>query len=61
MKPLEIYAVLEEAYEKVRTLSGNFENVSANSAFAIGEACGILSKAKALVGRDIEDIRERDA
>jgi hypothetical protein len=38
MKPLEIYAVLEEVYEKVRTLSGNFENVSANSAFAIGEA-----------------------
>jgi len=54
LSPEAIHAVLMEAFGQVSTLRGNVDGVSCDSAFAIGECLGQLSKAKALVGRDID-------
>ena len=52
----EVHAVLQTAFEHVMTLRGQLsDDVGTDSAFAIGEAMGVLAKAKALVGRDIDD------
>jgi len=52
----EIHAVLQQAYDDVAKLHGNLpDDTRPDSAFAIGEALGQLSKAKALIGRDIDD------
>jgi hypothetical protein len=53
-----IHATLQRAYDEVATLYRNVDGVSPDTAFAIGEALGVLSKAKALVGRDIDQARE---
>jgi hypothetical protein len=57
MKTLvHVHETLRQAFEKVLGLSeGEWpDGLSQDSVFAIGEAIGILSKAKALVGRDID-------
>lgn len=43
----ELYAIRE----------GSFEGLSIDTVFALGEALGIVAKAKALVGRDIDEAR----
>ena len=58
-KPLETHRILTEAYKLVAQLYPVKEPISSDTAFAIGEALGVLSKAKALVGRDIDDIRRQ--
>jgi hypothetical protein len=56
LTPQEVHAVLQQAYESVLCLYGRIGNELGNdTAFAIGEATGIIAKAKALVGRDIDD------
>jgi hypothetical protein len=50
----EIHEVLQQAYGAVAALHGQCDPVSADTAFAIGEALGTLGKAKGLVGRDID-------
>jgi predicted RNA methylase len=59
LSPEAIHAVLLDAHNRVAALRGNVETVSTDSAFAIGAALGELSKAKALVGRDIDGARRR--
>lgn len=56
-----LHATLQKAYELVLTLRVPDwpEGIGSDTAFAIGEAAGILSKAKALVGRDIDDARRQ--
>lgn len=54
----EIHAILTTAYGAVAALYGHLPpEISVSSAFAIGEACGVLSKAKAMIGRDVDDIQ----
>jgi hypothetical protein len=55
LSPEAIHAVLLDAYGRIASLRGNVDTVSGDSAFAIGECLGQLSKAKALVGRDIDN------
>jgi hypothetical protein len=56
----EVHAVLQQAFHDVRALHGELgSDVSPDTAFAIGEALGVISRAKALVGRDIDDGRKR--
>ena len=50
----EIHKVLRQAFDAVAALRGQCDEVSADTAFAIGEALGTLGKAKGLVGRDID-------
>jgi hypothetical protein len=61
MKPLEIHRLLSEAREAVNEImrSPSLENISSDTCMAIGECAGVLDKAKALVGRDIDDINNR--
>lgn len=55
MKPTEVHKVLEDAYAQLKGLIYELEDVRTDTAAAIGYATGALSKAKALVGRDIDD------
>lgn len=59
----ELHAVLHDAYEKVKDayIQRELPLMSADTAVAAGEALGSLSKAKALIGRDIDDMRVRPA
>lgn len=54
---LENYRILTKAYEALMTLYPVTAPISADTAMAIGYAAGCISKAKALVGRDIDQIR----
>ena len=54
---LETHRILTEAHALLATLYPVKAPISADSAFAIGETLGILTRAKALVGRDIDDLR----
>ena len=54
MTPKEIHAVLQQAFDALIALHGQIDGVSPDTAYAIGEATGVLSKAKALLGRDID-------
>lgn len=56
---LEIHRILTEAYKLTISLYPVKHPISSDTAYAIGEAGGILSKAKALVGRDIDDQRRK--
>ena len=50
----EIHAVLREALEALLSLHGQLpDETPPDTAFTIGEAAGVLSRAKTLVGRDI--------
>ena len=56
----QVHRVLQRAYEDVCGLYGCItRDIGPDTAFAIGEATGILAKAKALVGRDIDDAARR--
>jgi hypothetical protein len=50
----EIHAVLRHAFDEIAMLRGQCDKVSLDTGFAIGEALGTVAKAKALVGRDID-------
>ena len=54
MTAQEIHVELARAYLILAALYGRIDGVSCDSAFAIGEATGVLAKAKALVGRDVD-------
>ena len=54
---VKAHAVLTLAYNAMKALYGHIEGVSPDAAFAMGEALGMLGKAKALVGRDIDQLR----
>ena len=49
-----IHKVLSIAFSQIAVLHGQIDDVSPDTAFAIGEALGLIEKAKALVGRDID-------
>jgi hypothetical protein len=56
----EIHAVLVQAHRLLRTLYHQLPNeVGNDTAFATGESIGIISRARALVSRDIEQALER--
>ena len=56
MKLEEIYKRLLEAFGLLGDMYGNLDGaIKVDTAFALGEALGVVSKAKALVGRDIDD------
>jgi hypothetical protein len=61
MSKEEIHAILQDAFEKLAALHGQCDGVSTDTAFAIGEATGLISKAKALIGRDIDTERKAPA
>lgn len=50
------HATLEAAYLTVLSLRGQLEHASTDTIFAIGEAAGLIAKAKALLGRDIDQL-----
>jgi hypothetical protein len=50
-----VHGTLQSAFEEVLRVSNNFDGLKTDTIFALGEAIGILAKAKALVGRDIDD------
>lgn len=56
----EIHAVLQKALDDLLTLYGQVDGLSPDTCLAIGYAMGTLSKAKALVGRDIDDAKARE-
>jgi hypothetical protein len=56
LTPQEVHAVLQQAFDALCGLYGKIgTDLGNDTAFAIGEATGIVAKAKALVGRDIDD------
>lgn len=59
MQPGQVNAILTDALIGLRTVKheGVPGDLSVDTAFAIGEAVGVVGKACALVQRDIEDIR----
>jgi hypothetical protein len=54
-----LHAVLRASYDALIRIreAGLPDGVGTDTAFAIGEATGVLSKAKGLLGRDIDDVR----
>lgn len=54
---IKAHGVLTLAYNAMLALYGHINGASTDTAFAIGEATGVLNKAKALVGRDIDQLR----
>ncbi len=55
MTKTQIHALLAEVFEKLASLHGHLDDVRADTAFNIGLAAGQVSKAKALIGREIDD------
>jgi hypothetical protein len=56
----ELHQILQTAFDTVAVVSGDVpDDLSPDSAFAVGAALGTLSKAKALVGRDIDQEHAR--
>ena len=53
--PQEIHIILQTTYDHLTALYGNLQGWPTDTVFALGEAAGIIAKAKALVGRDIDD------
>ena len=53
-------ALMQEAFEHMATIGDHAGFLTLDAAFACGEAVGSISKAKALIGRDI-DAREEAA
>ena len=55
MTPIEIHAVLQRAWDGVASVHGELgHDISPDTAMALGETLGLIAKAKALVGRDID-------
>lgn len=51
----ELHTILETSFKALADVaSGVPDGIGSDTAFAVGDALGTLSKAKALVGRDIE-------
>lgn len=56
LTPTQVHAVLQKGFDEIVTLRGHIGNDLGNdTAFAIGESLGMIARAKALVGRDIDD------
>ena len=56
LTPRQVHAVLAQAYDTVLGLYGRIgTDLGPDTAMSIGEALGVIAKAKALVGRDIDD------
>lgn len=55
MTLLEVHRVLSRLFFELTQLHGHLPPMSTESAYEIGLATGQVSKAKALVGRDIDD------
>jgi hypothetical protein len=62
MEPKEVVAILsrahahmQEAYLELVKIRGTAGFLATDAAFACGEALGVISRAKALVGRDIDE------
>jgi hypothetical protein len=54
----ELHALLQAAFDNLETVRGNVpEAAGRDTLFAVAEACVAIGKAKALVGRDIDDAR----
>lgn len=55
----ELHAILQTAFDAVAVVHGNVpDGASSDTALAVGYALGSISKAKALVGRDIDQAAE---
>jgi hypothetical protein len=54
----EVHKSLQQAFDILAVMYGNIPPMSTDTAFALGEATGLIAKAKALVGRDIDDARK---
>ena len=54
-----VHEMLHAAHDEVENIrrSLHIDHLSPDSAFAIGHALGVIERAKALVGRDIDDAR----
>jgi hypothetical protein len=52
-----LHAVLQECWTSLMAVrsAGMPDGSSTDTSFAVGEAAGVIAKAKALVGRDIDD------
>jgi hypothetical protein len=56
----EVHAVLDQAYQLLASLYQQLpDEIGSDTAFATGESIGVLAKAKALIGRDIDQALER--
>jgi len=54
----ELHAILWKAFDEIdRVRSGMPDGMSTDTAHAVGLAQGTVAKAKALVGRDIDDAK----
>jgi hypothetical protein len=57
----DIHRTLQIVFEELLRVAQNFDGLKMDTVFALGEAMGFVSKAKALVGRDIDDARLKKA
>ena len=55
----QAHAILLQAFNSVALVRSLLDRSRADTSFGCGEALGALSKAKALVGRDIDDALAR--
>jgi hypothetical protein len=55
MDVYELHETLNRAFEKLEVDPSAFPSIGIDTAFAIGYAIGVTLKAKALVGRDIDE------
>lgn len=59
MKAAEIHERLRKAFDELTPIVGQLEgDMRIDTVFALGELTGLISKVKALVGRDIDDEKE---
>lgn len=58
-----VHGILQVAFDGLSQMSraGAPVGISIDTAFACGEVTGLLAKAKALLGRDIDDARRQEA
>lgn len=61
LTPEQIHELLFAAFVEISTIRGRADRVSPDTALAIGYALGTIGKAKALVGRDIDQARKSPA
>lgn len=56
----ELHAILQSAFDALDAVRGGMpDGAGTDTAHAVGLAQGTISKAKALVGRDIDDAKAR--
>jgi hypothetical protein len=65
MTAQDIHAKLLIAFEAMLSVSASINEsqppLKMDTVFALGETLGVIMKAKALIGRDIDDAKEADA